>query len=142
MPTKLLERREGEGEQEAGTAEREDRRPPHGTPHVWVLAVVAGRNPAAVYRLARYETILGRGSEEASIDLDDDEVSKRHCLLRLEGPVCTIQDLGSLNGTRINGRRMRDGMAHRLRHLDEIQVGATRLFVLTGRFKPRQPEVK
>src|SRR5262245_26691684 len=137
MPTKLLERHE------AGTAEREDRRPPHGTPHVWVLAVIAGRNPAAVYRLAQYETIIGRSCEEVSIALDDDdEVSKRHCLLRVEGPVCTIQDLGSLNGTRINGRRMREGTAHRLRHLDEIQVGTTRLFVLTGRFKPRAPETK
>jgi len=139
MPTKVLADTD---RSEAGTAEREDRRPPHGAPHVWVLAVIAGRNPTSVYRLARYETIVGRGCEDAPIDLEDDEVSKRHCLLRVEGPVCTVQDLGSLNGTRINGRRMNDGTVHRLRHLDEIQVGATRLFVLTGRFRQRPPEGK
>ena len=132
MPTKgadVIERR---------TAEHEVPRPPFGAPHVWVLAVIDGDHPNRVYRVIQYETVIGRG-EEAQIDLDDEEVSKRHCLLRVEGPVCTIQDQGSLNGTRVNGRRMREGTAHRLRHLDEIQIGATRLFVLTGTFKAQRP---
>jgi pSer/pThr/pTyr-binding forkhead associated (FHA) protein len=67
--------------------------------------------------------------------LDDEQVSKRHCLVRVEGPVCTIQELGSLNGTFVNGRKMRDDTALRLRHLDEIQIGSTRLFLLHGAFK-------
>ena len=133
MPTKsgdVIERR---------TAEHEVLRPPFGAPHVFVLAVIDGDHPNSVHRVVQYETVIGRG-EEAQIDLGDDEISKRHCLLRAEGPVCTIQDQGSLNGTRVNGRRMRDGVAHRLRHLDEIQVGATRLLVLTGTFKARTPK--
>jgi pSer/pThr/pTyr-binding forkhead associated (FHA) protein len=40
-----------------------------------------------------------------------------------------------LNGTRVNGRKMKDETALRLRHLDEIQIGGTRLFVLHGAFK-------
>ena len=128
MPTRDAEPIEKE------TAEHEERRPPFGAPHVWVLAAIDGANPNAVYRALSYETLIGRG-DEAHIDIDDEKVSKRHCLIRIEGPVCTIQDLGSLNGTRINGRKMRDDTAIRLRHLDEIQVGGTRLFVLTGAFK-------
>jgi pSer/pThr/pTyr-binding forkhead associated (FHA) protein len=121
------------------TAEHEEPRPPFGAPYVWVLAVIDGEQPNAVHRLSRYETLIGRG-DGAQIDLNDDKVSKRHCLIRIEGPVCTIQELGSLNGTRVNGRKMKDETALRLRHLDEVQIGGTRLFVLNGAFKRMTPQ--
>ena len=123
------------------TAEHEKPRPAFGAPYVWVIAVIDGEQPNAVHRILQYETLIGRGGD-VQIDVNDELVSKRHCLIRVEGPVCTIKDLGSRNGTRVNGRKMRDEAALRLRHLDEIQVGATRLFVLTGRFKPRPPDGK
>lgn len=121
------------------TAEHEECRPPFGTPYVWVLAVIDGDQPNATHRLTQYETLIGR-SDDAQIELNDDQVSKRHCLVRAEGPVCTIQELGSLNGTRVNGRKMRDETALRLRHLDEIQIGTTRLLVLHGAFKRLTPQ--
>jgi pSer/pThr/pTyr-binding forkhead associated (FHA) protein len=121
------------------TAERERRRPPFGAPYVWVFAVIDGDQPNAVHRLAQYETLIGRG-DGVQIELNDDQVSKRHCLVRVEGPVCTILELGSLNGTQVNGRKMRDETALRLRHLDEIQIGATRLIVLHGAFKRPTPQ--
>jgi pSer/pThr/pTyr-binding forkhead associated (FHA) protein len=85
------------------------------------------------HRIDRAETVLGR--EEADLQIEDDEISKRHCLIRADGPVCTLTDLGSLNGTMLNGRPMREGVAQRLRHLDEIQLGTTRLFLLAGKFR-------
>jgi len=121
------------------TAEHEEPRPSFGAPYVWILVVIDGEQPHGMYRLAQYETVIGRG-DEAQIELNDEKVSKRHCLLRVEGPVCTIQELGSLNGTRVNGRKMRDDTALRLRHLDEIQIGTTRLFVLHGAFKRFTPQ--
>ena len=121
------------------TAEHEAPRPPFGAPYVWILVVIDGEQPHGLHRLAQYETTIGRG-DDAQIDLNDEKVSKRHCLLRVEGPVCTIQELGSLNGTRVNGRKMRDDTALRLRHLDEIQIGDTRLFVLHGAFKRFTPQ--
>jgi len=121
------------------TAEREEYRPPFGAPYVWVLVTIEGERPSAVHRLAQYETVIGRG-DGAQLELNDDQVSKRHCLLRVEGPVCTIQELGSLNGTRVNGRKMRDDTALRLRHLDEVQIGSTRLFVLHGAYKRHTPQ--
>lgn len=124
---------------ESTTAEREEYRPPFGAPYVWVLVAIDGDQLNVVHRLAQYETVIGRG-DGVQIDLNDEQVSKRHCLLRVEGPVCTVQELGSLNGTRINGRKMRDDTTIRLRHLDEIQIGGTRLFVLHGAYKRHMPQ--
>jgi pSer/pThr/pTyr-binding forkhead associated (FHA) protein len=109
-------------------------RPTFASPWVYVLAVVEGEAPRDVHRIDRPETVIGR-EREADLVVDDDEVSKRHCLVRVDGPVCTISDLGSLNGTRLNGRRLRDGVAQRVRHLDQIRIGTTRLMLLTGKFR-------
>jgi pSer/pThr/pTyr-binding forkhead associated (FHA) protein len=118
---------------ERKTTEHHTPRPPFGAPHVFVLAVIDGADPHGVHRVDRAETIIGR--EGVDVVVEDDEVSKRHCLIRADGPVCTLTDLGSLNGTLLNGRPMREGVAQRLRHLDEIQVGTTRLFVMVGKFR-------
>ena len=98
-----------------------------------MLAVVDGVDPHGAHRIDQTETVIGR--EEADVVIEDDEISKRHCLIRADGPVCTLTDLGSLNGTMLNGRPMREGVAQRLRHLDEIQLGTTRLFLLAGKFR-------
>ena len=118
---------------ERETTEHQTPRPPFGAPHVFVLAVIDGEERHGVHRIDRAETVIGR--EEADLVVEDDEVSKRHCLIRANGPVCTLTDLGSLNGTLLNGRPMREGVAQRLRHLDEIQLGTTRLFLLMGKFR-------
>lgn len=120
------------------TVEHSVRRPPFGAPHVFVLAVVDGDDPAATLRLVRAETVFGRG-DEADVTFEDDEVSARHCLVRVDGPVCTVTDLGSLNGTFVNTRRLREGVAERLRHLDEVRVGGTQFLLLSGRFRRRPP---
>jgi pSer/pThr/pTyr-binding forkhead associated (FHA) protein len=119
---------------ERETTEHQNPRPHFGAPHVFVLAVIDGEQDHGVHRIDRAETIIGR--EDADFVVEDGEVSKRHCLIRADGPVCTLTDLGSLNGTLLNGRPMREGVAQRLRHLDEIQLGTTRLFLLMGKFRP------
>lgn len=123
---------EGAGE----TADRQQRQPPFGAPHVFVLVVVDGNDISAVHRVTRPETILGRG-ETATFVLEDEQISKEHCRIRVEGSVCTIVDSGSRNGTSVNGRRLPKGVAQRLRHLDEIAIGDHRLFLLAGRFRDR-----
>jgi pSer/pThr/pTyr-binding forkhead associated (FHA) protein len=116
------------------TAKRVVRKSPFGFPHVFVLAVVDADDPTPVYRIERAETFLGRGGD-AQVVVEDDEISKRHCAIRVDAGVCTLVDLGSLNGTELNGRELRPGIGQRLRHLDEIQLGATRFLFLTGRCK-------
>ena len=124
---------------ESRTAQRQVKRPPFSAPHVFVLAVIDGHDASAVYRLDCPECFVGRG-EDAHVAIDnDEEVSKRHCMIRVDGSTCTLIDLGSLNGTLLNCRPLRPDLAQRLRHMDEIQVGDTRLLFLSGRFK-RRPE--
>jgi pSer/pThr/pTyr-binding forkhead associated (FHA) protein len=118
------------------TAERPARKPPFAAPHVYLLAVVDGSDTTAVHRILQSETVIGRG-DEADFRLDDDQVSNRHCMIRVEGSVCTLVELGSLNGTQVNARRVPADTAERLRHLDVIQLGGTRIMVLSGRFPER-----
>ena len=111
-----------------------------GAPHVYVLAVIEGDNPHVVHRIQQHETLVGRG-EKANFVIDDEEISNLHCKIRAEASVCTLQDLGSLNGTLLNGKPLRRGTSSRLRHLDEIQIGDTRLLLLTGRVIDQRGQV-
>jgi adenylate cyclase len=66
---------------------------------------------------------LGRHPNN-SIQLLDKIVSKEHCILELRDGQFILRDLGSLNGTYINGERVRGEQL--LRHGDEIALGSTR----------------
>lgn len=122
------------------TAERITHKPPFGAPHVFILALVNSEDPSRIHRIVQANTVVGRG-EEADFMLDDEEISARHAMIRMDGPVCVLTDLGSRNGTLVNGRPVREGVGQRLRHLDEIQVGSTRLLVLQGRFRDKPKRV-
>ena len=66
---------------------------------------------------------LGRHPNN-SIQLLDKIVSKEHCILEQRDGGFILRDLGSLNGTYINGERVRGEQP--LRHGDEIALGSTR----------------
>jgi pSer/pThr/pTyr-binding forkhead associated (FHA) protein len=50
------------------------------------------------------ELVIGR--ENADLTIDDAEVSRRHVAVRLEGGQLEVEDLGSANGTFVNGSRI------------------------------------
>jgi len=122
------------------TVERSSPHPAFGAPHVFILALVNGQDPMRVHRIAQPSTLIGR-DPEADFSIEDDEVSARHVLIRVDGPVCMLTELGSRNGTLVNGRPVREGVGQRLRHLDEIQVGSTRILVLQGRMRAEPKRV-
>ncbi len=66
---------------------------------------------------------LGRHPNN-SIQLLDKIVSKEHCIVEQRDGMFILRDLGSLNGTYINGERVRGEQL--LRHGDEIALGSTR----------------
>ena len=72
--------------------------------------------------------VVGR-SPEAGLRLDDDRVSRRHVEFRTDGEGVTITDLGSTNGTRVNGTPVTTA---RLGDGDRIGVGSTELIFRTG----------
>src|SRR5262249_45363790 len=66
---------------------------------------------------------LGRHPSNV-IQLMDKIASKEHCVLEQRGTAFALRDLGSLNGTYVNGRRVTADQP--LRHGDEIELGMTR----------------
>ena len=72
---------------------------------------------------------IGR-SPEAEIFLDDVTVSRNHALIVRRRDGLYIDDLGSLNGTYVNRRRIE---SHRLTDGDELQVGKYKLTYLDER---------
>lgn len=75
-----------------------------------------------VVELTAHNT-LGRHPTN-SIQLLDKIVSKEHCIIERRGVQYVLRDLGSLNGTYVNGERV---IGERpLRHGDEIALGSTR----------------
>src|SRR4051794_33311081 len=66
--------------------------------------------------------VVGRGVE-SDLRLLDQGVSRRHLDIQFDGTRATVYDLGSTNGTTVNGREVG---SHVLRHGDVIRVGHTR----------------
>lgn len=94
-----------------------------------VLIVLAGLQEGAIFGLYGPETVIGRG-HRAEIDLHDDGVSRRHCAVLYgnidksdEAPRCDLEDLGSSNGTLLNGVRVEGRMP--LSQGDRIGIGST-----------------
>lgn len=75
------------------------------------------------YQLTGSVTVLGRGSE-ADIVVDDPGVSRRHVEIRLDGGSAVLRDLGSTNGTFVDGDRA--STAH-LVDGSTITIGRTRI---------------
>jgi hypothetical protein len=71
-------------------------------------------------------TLIGR-SPECDVFLDDVTVSRRHAELVRDGETFTISDLGSLNGTFVNRKRIESA---ELEDDDELQIGKCRLTFL------------
>jgi transcriptional regulator with GAF, ATPase, and Fis domain len=84
---------------------------------------VAGRTSADEVTLAAPVSI-GRGDDNV-LRLYDETASRHHAVLRLEGDRAVLEDLGSSNGTRVNGSPVRRTVL--LSHGDEIAVGDVRL---------------
>jgi pSer/pThr/pTyr-binding forkhead associated (FHA) protein len=72
------------------------------------------------------QTRIGR-SPEAEVFLDDVTVSRNHALLVRRRDGIYIDDLGSLNGTYVNRKRIE---SHKLHDGDELQVGKYKLTFL------------
>lgn len=71
--------------------------------------------------------VIGRGSE-ADLRVSDPGVSRRHIEIRVrpdeEGVVVTVVDLGSTNGTRVNGKRIQHAT---LDDGAQIEIGSTKM---------------
>jgi EmrB/QacA subfamily drug resistance transporter len=85
------------------------------------LRVASGPEPGRMFALGE-ETVLGR-DPAAEIVLADPkgELSRRHARIGVTGGVVVVEDLGSTNGTLLNGERI--GEARALHSGDRIEIG-------------------
>ena len=83
------------------------------------LVIERGRT-RKVFTLHGYEAILGRGRGN-TLRIPSAEVSRRHCRLRLQEGVVSVEDLDSVNGTYLNGLPVRGEQV--VRPGDRLQVG-------------------
>jgi len=86
------------------------------------LFVIQGPDQGEMFELDQGPQGLGRDASNA-IQVHDSEVSRRHAQFAYDGTQCTLTDLGSSNGTYLNGKRVEDPCV--LSNSDRVQVGGT-----------------
>jgi pSer/pThr/pTyr-binding forkhead associated (FHA) protein len=88
------------------------------------LVVTAGTAEGRRLNLTDDELIIGRGAGGQGLLSDDVQLSRRHArIARDASGQLTIEDLGSANGTFVNGERVRGPQA--LKNGDSVRVGLT-----------------
>jgi uncharacterized RDD family membrane protein YckC len=85
------------------------------------IVVVEGPNAGQEFELSGATTV-GR-DPSAGIVIDDPEASRRHSSLSLDGSKVTVEDLGSTNGTFVNGQRLT--APRELGPTDKLRIGTT-----------------
>lgn len=91
------------------------------------LRVLAGPYHGQEFVFDQHDTFLIGRSENAHLYLPEDRFfSRHHCLLEIAPPRCFLRDLGSTNGTYVNGQRVQESF---LKSGDRIQGGQTVLEV-------------
>jgi diguanylate cyclase (GGDEF)-like protein len=99
------------------------------------LLIIAG-TPADVGNHLVVEQPVVIGREQGDLPLRDGRISRQHAAVALEGTRYVVRDLGSTNGTMLNGERLEG--EHTLEDGDQILVGQTVIkFTLVDRTEAR-----
>jgi hypothetical protein len=94
-----------------------------------ILDISGKRHP-----ITKSRTIIGRGSD-ADITVDDTGISRKHVQILWDGSHAQVEDLGSTNGTQLNGQRLTKAI---LEPDSVITLGRTRIVF---RVLPQAPAV-
>lgn len=82
------------------------------------ILFMSGPLQGKLHCLAKSTTVIGR-DESVDIQIKDVRISRRHFQIDREGGFCILKDLGSTNGTYVNGSRAK---VHALEDGDRIQI--------------------
>jgi pSer/pThr/pTyr-binding forkhead associated (FHA) protein len=84
-----------------------------------VVVAAMGHQPGTTFEVAQ-GAVMGR-SDHAEIRVDDPFASSAHARIFERGDFMYVEDMGSTNGTYLNGRQIRT--AERLKVADTIRIG-------------------
>lgn len=87
------------------------------------LVVLKNGSPSESYELKTDRTTIGR-SDENSFQIPEGSVSGVHCEVTLQNDEISVKDLGSTNGTFIDGKKVQEGTVKhgQILRLGEIDV--------------------
>ena len=83
------------------------------------LAIYKGAKVDLAFPITESITAIGRDADNL-IQLPDPKVSKHHAVIHAKGNSWTIEDMGSTNGLKVNGVRMK---SIELKDGDQIHIG-------------------
>ena len=96
--------------------------PPPSNPQQFSLRFISGKYQGGEFPIVPdKELVIGR-SNDIDIVLIEDMVSRRHARVILQGDSLVIEDLGSTNGTFVNGEKIRRS---RLKEGDKVLIGTS-----------------
>ncbi len=90
------------------------------------LAIIDGPDAGSVFRLEKPRVTIGRSN--ADLTLNDTEASRQHAAVEVRESIFLLNDLGSSNGTVVDGRRISEPTE--LQNQSEFQVGGTTLMLI------------
>ncbi|MBL8679430.1 MAG: DUF4388 domain-containing protein [Myxococcales bacterium] len=95
---------------------------PPSKPRQYALRFISGKYQGGEFPIVpERELVIGR-SNDIDVALIEDMVSRRHARVLLQGDSLVIEDLGSTNGTFVNGEKVRRA---RLKEGDKILIGTS-----------------
>jgi two-component system, NtrC family, response regulator AtoC len=98
-----------------------------GAPSRAYLVVREGARAQVIHLDDGADVLVGR-SDEATVHVDDAKASREHARFTRRADVLTLEDLGSRNGTHLNGTRLL-GALRPLRSGDVVRIGAVEILV-------------
>ena len=87
---------------------------------------------------ATLPTVIGRDSEVSQVVIPDSQSSRAHCSLDIEDDKVMVEDMGSRNGSWLNGQPITRARAY---HGDILKLGKTHITFEIGDNKPIDPLV-
>ena len=83
-----------------------------------ILRVISGNDQGKTFELKHTSTTIGRGADQMII-VADIAVSRKHLQIHMSGNGYRMQDMGSPNGSMVNGKRQPEAQL-----IDNDQIGA------------------
>ena len=93
------------------------------------LLFISGKKKGYAYRLKENRITIGRDPSN-TLFIPDIRISRRHAVLTSQGEGYILEDLGSVNGTRVNGKKLAPHSRTSLSNGDILTLGKLKIQVL------------